>query len=148
IEDDTDFAKILLDFSHTKNYKAIVAVRGDTGIELATHYKPLAILLDIQLPVKDGWQVMEALKSNPETKPIPVHIMSSFKVKQESLLKGAVDFINKPFALDQLQVIFKKMESALSKSPKKVLIVEENKQHAKALSFFLGTNKINTQIVN
>lgn len=146
IEDDTDFAKILLDFSHKKNYKAIVAVRGDTGIELAIRYKPLAILLDIQLPVKDGWQVMEVLKSNPETKPIPVHIMSSFKVKQESLLKGAVDFINKPFALDQLQDIFKKLENALSRSPKKVLIVEENKQHAKALSFYLSTNNINTQI--
>ena len=148
IEDDTDFAKILLDFSHKKNYKAIVAVRGDRGIELATHFKPVAILLDIQLPVMDGWQVMEALKSNPETKPIPVHIMSSFKVKQESLLKGAVDFINKPFALNQLQDIFKKMESALSRSPKKVLIVEENNQHAKALSFYLTTNKINTQIAN
>jgi len=146
IEDDTSFAKILLDFSRKKNYKGIVAVRGDVGIEMAEHFKPLAILLDIQLPVMDGWQVMEALKSNPETKPIPVHIMSSLKFKQESLLKGAVDFINKPFALEQMQEIFKKLEHALSRSPKKVLIVEENKQHAKALSYFLSANNINTEI--
>ena len=146
IEDDTSFAKILLDFSRKKNYKGIVAVRGDVGIEMAEHFKPLAIILDIQLPVMDGWQVMEALKSNPETKPIPVHIMSSLKFKQESLLKGAVDFINKPFALEQMQEIFKKLENALSRSPKKVLIVEENKQHAKALSYFLSANNINTQI--
>jgi len=148
IEDDTSFAKILLDFSRKKNYKGIVAVRGDTGIEFANHFKPRAILLDIQLPVMDGWQVMEALKSNPETRPIPVHIMSSLKFKKESLLKGAVDFIDKPFALEQMQEIFKKLEHALSRSPKKVLIVEENNQHAKALRYFLGTNNITTEIAS
>ncbi|QDP84365.1 response regulator [Chryseobacterium sp. SNU WT5] len=148
IEDDTAFAKILLDFSRTKNYKVIVAVRGDVGIEMAQHFKPVAILLDIQLPIMDGWQVMEALKSNPETKPIPVHIMSSMKFKQESLLRGAVDFINKPFALEQMKEVFIKLENALNRSPKKVLIVEENKQHAKALSYFLSANNITTNIVN
>ncbi len=148
IEDDTAFAKILLDFARQRNYKAIVAVRGDVGIELAEYYKPIAILLDIQLPVMDGWQVMDALKANPETKPIPVHIMSSMKVKQESLLRGAVDFIDKPIALEQMQIIFKKLEDVLHRSPKKVLIVEENQQHAKALSYFLSTNQINTDIAN
>ena len=148
IEDDTSFAKILLDFSRQKNYKGIVAVQGDKGIELANHFKPRAILLDIQLPVMDGWQVMEALKSNPETRPIPVHIMSSLKLKKESLLSGAVDFIDKPFALEQMQEIFKKLEEVLSRSPKKVLIVEENKQHAQALTYFLGANNITTQIAN
>ncbi len=146
IEDDTAFAKILLDYSRTKGYKGLVAVRGDTGIEMAQHYQPLAILLDIQLPVMDGWQVMEALKSDPATKPIPVHIMSSMKFKQESLLRGAVDFINKPFALEQLQEIFTKLEDVLKRSPKKVLIVEENEQHAKALRYFLSANSINTDV--
>ena len=146
IEDDTAFAKILVDFSRKRDYKVLVAVRGDEGIEMAQHFKPLAILLDIQLPIMDGWQVMEALKSNAETKPIPVHIMSSMKFRQESLLRGAVDFINKPFALEQMQEIFKKLENVLTKGSKKVLIVEENEQHAKALSYFLSANNINTDI--
>ncbi|WP_214227306.1 response regulator [Pedobacter sp. B4-66] len=148
VEDDTGFAKTLLNFTRKRNYKGIVAVRGDVGIELANHYKPLAILLDIQLPVKDGWQVMEELKSNPKTKHIPVHIMSSLEVKKESLLKGAVDFINKPVALEHMAQIFQKLEHALTKGPKKVLIVEENKQHAQALSYFLSNYNINTQVAN
>ena len=148
IEDDTNFAKTLLNFTRKRNYKGIVAVRGDIGIELANRYQPLAILLDIQLPVKDGWQVMEELKANPATRPIPVHIMSSMEVKKESLLKGAVDFINKPFALEQMQQIFQKLEDALSRHPKKVLIVEENEQHAKALSYFLSTYNIHTEVAN
>ncbi|MCX2431995.1 response regulator [Pedobacter sp. GR22-10] len=148
VEDDTPFAKMLLDFTRKRNYKGLVAVRGDVGIEMAKAYKPIAILLDIQLPVKDGWQVMEELKSDPDTRPIPVHIMSSLQVKKESLLKGAVDFINKPFAFEHMQEIFSKLEHALSRHPKKVLIVEENKQHAKALSYFLSNFNIQTEIVN
>jgi len=148
VEDDTPFAKTLLDFTRKRNYKGLVAVRGDVGIELAKAYKPLAILLDIQLPIKDGWQVMEELKSDPDTRPIPVHIMSSLQVKKESLLKGAVDFINKPFAFEHMQEIFQKLEHALSRHPKKVLIVEENEQHAKALSYFLSNFNIQTEIVN
>ena len=148
VEDDTPFAKTLLDFTRKRDYKGLVAVRGDVGIEMAKAYKPLAILLDIQLPVKDGWQVMEELKSDPATRPIPVHIMSSLQVKKESLLKGAVDFINKPFAFEHMQEIFQKLEHALSRHPKKVLIVEENEQHAKALSYFLSNFNIQTEIVN
>lgn len=148
VEDDTPFAKTLLDFTRKRNYKGLVAVRGDVGIEMAKAYKPQAILLDIQLPVKDGWQVMEELKSDPTTRPIPVHIMSSLQVKKESLLKGAVDFINKPFAFEHMQEIFSKLENALSRHPKKVLIVEENEQHAKALSYFLSNFSIQTEIVN
>lgn len=147
IEDDTAFAKTLLDFTRKRKYKGIVAVRGDVGIEMANQYKPLAILLDIQLPIKDGWQVMEELKSNPKTRPIPVHIMSSLEVKKESLLKGAVDFINKPVALEHMKNIFEKLEDALSRHPKKVLIVEENEQHAKALSYFLSNSNIQTLVV-
>ncbi|MEE1946531.1 response regulator [Pedobacter sp. KR3-3] len=146
IEDDTAFAKTLLDFTRKRNYKGIVAVRGDVGIEMANQYNPLAILLDIQLPIKDGWQVMEELKSNPTTRPIPVHIMSSLSVKKESLLKGAVDFINKPVALEHMKQIFEKLEDALSRYPKKVLIVEENEQHAKALSYFLSNSNIHTMV--
>ncbi len=148
IEDDTFFAKTLLDFTRKRNYKGLVAVRGDVGVEMAQKYKPLAILLDIQLPVKDGWQVMDELKSNPATKPIPVHIMSSLSAKRQSLQKGAVDFINKPFALEHMKQIFEKLEHALSKNPKKVLIVEENKQHAQALSHFLSSANLQTIVAS
>ena len=146
VEDDTNFAKALLDYTHSKGYKGIVAVRGDEGIELAMKHKPIGILLDIQLPVKDGWQVMEELKSNPDTRHIPVHIMSSQQVKKESIMRGAVDFINKPVALEQLNEIFRKIEMVLDKKSKKVLIIEENPKHAKALSYFLETCQVNSEI--
>jgi signal transduction histidine kinase/DNA-binding response OmpR family regulator/CHASE3 domain sensor protein len=146
IEDDTNFAKSLLDYTRKKGYKGIVAVRGDEGLQLAESFRPQGILLDIQLPIMSGWEVMDKLKSNPKTRHIPVHIMSSHKLKNESLMKGAVDFIDKPMALDKMQEIFRKIEYVLSRKSKKVLIVEDNPQHAKALSYFLETFNINSEL--
>lgn len=148
IEDDTNFAKALLKYARMQNYKGIVVVRGDHGLSAALQYKPQAILLDVQLPVKDGWQVMDELKSTPETKHIPVHMMSVLHVKKESLMKGAIDFINKPVALDQMTDVFRKIEEALQKGPQKVLIVEENAKHASALSYFLSNFNISLSVEN
>ncbi|WP_026899025.1 response regulator [Daejeonella oryzae] len=146
IEDDTLFAKALLDYTRKQGFKGIVRVRGDEGLPSAIQYQPLAILLDIQLPIKDGWMVMEELKANPKTRHIPVHIMSSMEMKKESLLKGAIDFINKPVALEQMNQIFNRIQEVISRNPKKVLIVEENPKHAKALGFFLSNFNINSEI--
>ena len=146
VEDDTNFAKSLLDYARRKGYKGIVAVRGDEGLELAGIYKPLGILLDIQLPIMSGWQVMDALKADPQTRHIPVHIMSSHKLKNESLLKGAVDFVDKPVAYEQMHEVFKKIEYVLNRTSKKVLIIEDNPRHAKALSYFLETFHIHSEL--
>jgi CheY-like chemotaxis protein len=146
IEDDTSFAGALLSFTHQRGYKGIVAVRGDHAIALARQYKPVAILLDIVLPVKSGWDVMDELKSNPETRHIPVHIMSSLEVKKESLVKGAVDFINKPVAIDQMQEMFTKLETALNRDSRKVVILEENTKHAQALAYYLENFNVATEI--
>lgn len=146
VEDDTNFAKALLKYTHQQKYKGIVLVRGDQVLEVAEKYQPLAILLDIQLPVKNGWEVMDELKNNSKTRHIPVHIMSSLQMKKESLLKGAIDFINKPIALEQMGQIFQKIEEALNRHAQKVLIVEENPKHAEALSYFLNNFDITSEI--
>jgi len=146
VEDDINFAKSLLEFSRKRGYKGIVSVRGDHALNLAMIYRPAGILLDIQLPIKSGWEVMEELKSNGQTKHIPVHIMSSHKLKQESLLKGAVNFLDKPVAFEQMPDVFKRIEHIISKESQKVLIVEDNPQHAKALAYFLETYNINSEI--
>jgi signal transduction histidine kinase/DNA-binding response OmpR family regulator/CHASE3 domain sensor protein len=146
VEDDTVFAKALLDFTRKKGYRGIVIVRGDVVLGMAKVYKPMGILLDIQLPVKSGWEVMEELKKDPQTRHIPVHIMSSFEVKNESLQKGAVDFVAKPLAADRMENIFEKIDHVLDRGARKVLIVEDNARHAQALAYFLSTHEVGTEI--
>lgn len=146
VEDDTQFAKVLQNYTLKQGYKAIVSVRGDEVLDLARKYVPKGILLDLQLPVKSGWQILEELKSDPTLRHIPVHIMSSHQAKKESLMKGAVDFIDKPVAIEQMKGMFQKIEYVLSRQPKKVLILEDNQKHAKALGYFLDSFKINSEV--
>ncbi|MCP2025560.1 signal transduction histidine kinase/DNA-binding response OmpR family regulator/CHASE3 domain sensor protein [Flavobacterium sp. HSC-32F16] len=146
IEDDINFAKSLLAFTRQKGYKGIVAVRGDYALNFTMLYKPVGVLLDIELPIKSGWEVLEELKNHAETKHIPVHIMSSHKLKQESLLKGAVDFLDKPAAFDKIPDVFLRIEHIINREAQKVLIIEDNPKHAKALSYFLETYNINSEI--
>ena len=146
VEDDTFFAASLLDFSRKKGYKGIVAVSGDAAIRMARSYRPTGILLDIQLPVKNGWEVMEELKKDPQTRAIPVHIISSFEVKNESILKGAIDFLSKPLAFENMDNVFERIEYVLNRGAQKVLIVEDNARHAQALAYFLATHSVYMEI--
>ncbi|WP_185218477.1 response regulator [Sphingobacterium mizutaii] len=147
VEDDETFARLVLQYARKAGYKAIAVGRGDLAMEAALRFSPKAILLDIVLPHMDGWQVLEGLKSNPDTRHIPVHMMSAEQAKKsESIRRGAIDFIRKPFQNQGFQEIFSKIDSALSNGPKKVLIVEENPKHAEALSSYLESFDISTEV--
>jgi CheY-like chemotaxis protein len=106
----------------------------------------LGILLDLQVPVMSGWQVMDQLKEDSRTRHIPVHMMSSYSARNKSLSKGAVDFIDKPFAYEQLHDVLEKIEFVLQRKAKKVLIIEDNPKHAKALSYFLESFNISSEL--
>jgi len=146
VEDDVNFAKSLLDFTRKRGYKGVITVRGDHALNLVLKFRPIGILLDIQLPIMSGWEVMEELKANPATKHIPVHIMSSHNVKKESMLKGAINFLDKPLAFEQMPEIFTRIEHIINRESQKVLIFEDNPKHAKALAYFLETYNINSEI--
>ncbi len=146
VEDDPNFAKSLLKFARARNYKGVVCVRGDKALGYALKYHPVGILLDVELPIKSGFEVMEELKSNTATRHIPVHIMSSHKLRQESMLKGAVKFLHKADAFEEMPEVFKRIEKIVSQGSQKVLIIEDNPKHAKALAYYLETFNIKSEI--
>src|SRR5262249_43403837 len=99
VEDDVDFARTELELARLRGFKGIVATRGDFAVALAHEYPPDAIILDVKLPVQDGWQVLEHLKRHSETRHIPVHIVSGTvdeQRSQEALRSGAVAVLLKP----------------------------------------------------
>jgi signal transduction histidine kinase/DNA-binding response OmpR family regulator/CHASE3 domain sensor protein len=146
VEDDPFFAGALLEFARKKGYKGIVAVSGDAAIRMARRFLPMGVLLDVQLPVRNGWEVMDELKKDPHTRLIPVHIISSYEVKSESLQRGAVDFVSKPMAFENMDHVFERIEYYLNSSARKVLIIEDNARHAQALAYFLGTHQVRMEI--
>lgn len=146
VEDDNNFAKALLDFARQRGYKVLHTARGDEAFDLAVNFLPVGILMDIQLPLKDGLSVMDELKRDARTRHIPVHIMSSFEVRKESLTRGAIDFINKPVIFEQMNTILEKIERTINNEQKKVLIIEDNSYHAKALAYYLSSNSVTAEI--
>jgi CheY-like chemotaxis protein len=91
---------------------------------------------------------MDELKKDPKTRHIPVHIISSFEAKSESITKGAIDFISKPAASENMAAVFERIEYVLNRSSKKVLIIEDNTRHAEALSYFLGVHHVRSEIAH
>lgn len=142
IEDDVEFAEILLNLIHEKGYKGIIATQGNTGLNFARHYKPNAILLDMKLPVVNGEEVLKQLKNDPELRHIPVQIISGFDRKKEGLELGAIDFVQKPVTKKEFFESFKKVETLLSKKIKKLLVVEDNVTQNDAIKELIGNGDV------
>jgi CheY-like chemotaxis protein/CHASE3 domain sensor protein len=127
VEDDLVFADVLKDYAKEKGFQPILAHSGDTGLEMAFSELPDAIVLDIMLPVMDGWTILKKLKADPRTKHIPVHMMSAGDEKTDKARKeGAIGFLKKPIEKEQLETAFNLlMNNTDQYNFKTVLLIED-----------------------
>ncbi|MBT3308962.1 MAG: response regulator [Gammaproteobacteria bacterium] len=142
VEDDRRFANILMELGRKNSFKVIHAASGTEGVRHAEHYLPSAILLDIQLPIMDGWGVIRQLKSNPQTSHIPVHIISVVDDIQLGRRLGAVQYLVKPVDPERLNNTFSQIEQQLERSIKKLLVVEDNEVERDAIIKLLSGRDI------
>jgi signal transduction histidine kinase/DNA-binding response OmpR family regulator/CHASE3 domain sensor protein len=126
VEDDPTFSAILQGFAKERGYETALATRGDAALQYAKAYQPSAILLDIQLPVMDGWTVLRRLKADPDTRNIPVHVISGHENREKGMELGAINFVHKPLGRDDLNSVFGAISLHSNPSIKKVLIVEDD----------------------
>lgn len=106
VADDELYILKMLDFRLKRlGHEIIDAVDGGQALEIATREKPDLVLLDIMMPVMDGFQVLRKLKSQEETKNIPV-IMLTAKSQEKDIVTGleagAADYVTKPFNFAEL----------------------------------------------
>ncbi len=126
VEDEVRFARILFDLAHELGYACLVATSADEGLELAQQYRPDAILLDMRLPDGSGLGVLQRLKDDPQTRHIPVHVVSVEDQSEAALHLGAVGYALKPTSRDQLKEVFGRLEAKLNQQVKRVLLVEDD----------------------
>jgi CheY-like chemotaxis protein/methyl-accepting chemotaxis protein/putative methionine-R-sulfoxide reductase with GAF domain len=148
IEDDANFAEILLNLAQSRGFKCLIAEDGETGLHFADFYKPSAIILDVKLPGMDGWQVFDRLKNNPETRHIPVHFMTAVDNTMEVMKKGAIGFLSKPISTESLDAAFKKIEGMISKPVKKLLLAESSEIQRKIIVDLIGTGDVATMAIS
>ncbi len=142
IEDDPVFAKILLEQCRENGFKCLSTDNGEDGLRLAAEKNPVAIILDIRLPEKDGWEVLDELKNNPDTKNIPVHVMSSEDNLEEAFSKGVVGTLNKPVSKEDLNKALSNIKSFVNRKKKTLLIVEDDVVQVKAIKKLIANKDV------
>jgi len=147
IEDDLNFAKIMMDMAHERGFKVLAATRGDAGLALARQYTPSAITLDIELPGMDGWSVLDRLKHTKATRHIPVHIISVADEKQRGLKMGAMAFENKPVTPEALRDALSNIENFVQRGVKSLLVVEDDKVAQQSIIELIGEGDVETVAV-
>jgi CheY-like chemotaxis protein len=114
---------------------------------LAHRYRPDAILLDIQLPVIDGWTVLERLKHHRDTRHIPVHILSATDTRHRGLASGAMAFLEKPVSKDALDEVFTDISEFLDRGVRSLLIVEDDEIQRNAIMELIGEDDVESTAV-
>ncbi len=112
VEDDLPTSEILTIHLTKAGYRVIHAYDGIEAIAKAKEMRPFLITLDVMLPRKDGWEVLQALKADPETNTIPVIIHSMIDNKDLAFALGASDYLLKP--IDKNALLGKMSELAIS----------------------------------
>lgn len=105
VDDRPDNLRLLLNILKDKGYKVRCVTTGAMALRVSLRYPPDLILLDIQMPEMNGYQVCEQLKANPETAPIPVIFLSVIEETVEKVHAfnvGGVDYITKPFQVKEV----------------------------------------------
>lgn len=102
VEDNPDTIQLYRRYLSNSPYSVLAAADSTGALALAEAEQPSAILLDVMMPSRDGWEVLQLLKSNPETEGIPVVVCSILKERDLALALGAADFLVKPVARPDL----------------------------------------------
>jgi signal transduction histidine kinase/CheY-like chemotaxis protein len=123
VEDDPRFAAILLSLVHDSGFKGVVTGEGAAAPSLARRFSPDAIMLDIGLPDMDGLALLDLLKRTPETRHIPVHVISADDQKGLGLSMGAFGFTHKPVEREVVVSTLQGVKSFVDKADRKIVLV-------------------------
>ncbi|RYG25239.1 response regulator [bacterium] len=144
VEDDAPFASILCDLAHELGFQCIVASSADEGIALAIQFVPNAVVLDLGLPDHSGLTVLDRLKRDARTRHVPVHVVSGSDYSESAMAMGAAGYMLKPVKRENLVEAFAKLESRMSQSLRRVLIVEDDPVQLESMRLLLGTGQVET----
>ena len=101
VEDHEDNRQILRDLLGSAGFEIVEAENGEEAVTLAETSRPDVILMDIQLPVLDGYEATRRIKADPRLRSIPVIVVTSYALsgdEEKALLAGCDDYVSKPFS--------------------------------------------------
>jgi signal transduction histidine kinase/DNA-binding response OmpR family regulator len=133
VEDDPRFASILLSLVRESGFKGVVTGEGTAAPPLARRFGPDAIMLDIGLPDMDGLALLDLLKRTPETRHIPVHVISADDQKGLGLSMGAFGFTHKPVEREVVVSTLQGVKDFVEKADRRIVLVGADGEGAETL---------------
>ncbi len=121
VEDDIDIAKMLRIYFDSQGYEVLVANRGHDALEMCRTKLPNVVVLDIQLPDIDGYEICRILRSNTRTSYVPIIFLTQKDERSDKIAGlelGADDYITKPFDIEELKL---RVEGAIRRSKREAL---------------------------
>jgi CheY-like chemotaxis protein len=105
VDDDPAIRDLVQRFLIRERFRVLTAATGEDGLRLARETRPDAITLDVMMPGMDGWAVLTALKSDPQTTDIPVVMLTIVDDRNLGYALGAADYLTKPIDRDRLLAV-------------------------------------------
>jgi len=102
VDDDDDFRETLCEVLLEAGYPVQQAENGEVALQRAKEELPGIVLLDLKMPVLDGWGVMERMRKDPRSAGVPILILSAYGFEWESELLGAQGYIPKSVGVDEI----------------------------------------------
>jgi CheY-like chemotaxis protein len=122
VEDDDRFAATLRELARESGFKAVVAAAAGTALNMVKDLAPDAITLDLKLPDMEGWALLDMLKHDPETRHIPVSVISVEEEMHKYLHMGALGVVQKPAGKDALLAALARTRSVIEHDIKRLLV--------------------------
>lgn len=148
IEDDPNFARILLDMARAQGFKVLIALQGRAGLALAQRFVPNAITLDLHLPDMEGLAVLEQLKGDPTTRHIPVHVLTVNDQQQREFQMGAIAHIQKPVAPEVLTQTLLDIKQFVERRVRYLLVIEDDPVQAQSIIELIGGGDVTSTAVH
>ena len=127
-----------VNLAHDRGLKVLVAMTGADALTLARQFRPTAVSLDVFLPDMLGWSVLSQLKQDPDTRHIPVQIVTLDEDRQHGLARGAFSFISKPTTTEGLEAAISRIMEYATPRKKRLLVVEDNAAEQMSIRELLG----------
>jgi PAS domain S-box-containing protein len=124
IDDDIQVIELYERYLHPQGYQVIPVTDPSQAMERIKQFKPYAVTLDIMMPGIDGWQVLDQLKSNPDTRNIPVIVCSIIEDLHKGFNLGATDYLVKPILEEDLVNALDRLN--IDGSIRDVLVIDDN----------------------
>jgi CheY-like chemotaxis protein len=140
VEDNAQASDLLAHYLEEAGYEVAQAYNGLEALEMIRNEKPHAITLDVMLPQKSGWEVLERLKSDPHSRDIPVVMVSMTEDRQLGFSLGAEDFLIKPVDKNRLIEAIQRagVKAAARRDTLRVLVADDDPEIVDFLTDLLG----------